>query len=249
MRVGGGFALGASMDHFVFWGTDVMSFVNAKTPNAISFLFVAYTLTPHATYPEQPREAIEALVYLLEDLKRAPGSISLGGDSSGGNLCLAILSQILHPTPELPTLKLEAPLKTMLLLSPWVSFRMDFPSCNSNAHRDITADKAEILWATTYLAGAASTPYAEPLDADSDWWRGAESVVQHAICTAGTDEIAFDAVKQWSDKYKSATSDGHLEFVLGHREVHIAPVIRLLFMDSKPTEQGEAIKAFLLARL
>ena len=237
------------MDHFVFWGTDVMASVNSKTPNAISFLFVSYTLTPHATYPAQPREAIEALVYLLEDMKRAPSTISLGGDSSGGNLCLAILSQALHPTSDLPLLKLDQPLKTMLLLSPWVSFRMDFPSCTSNANRDVTEDKAEIMWATTYLAGTATTPYAEPLVAESDWWRGAENLVQHVICTAGTDEIAFDAVRQWVDKYKSVTPSGHLEYVSGHREVHIAPVIRLLFGDAKPTDQGEAIKAFLLARL
>jgi acetyl esterase/lipase len=226
-----------------------MASVNAKSPNAISFLFLAYTLVPYATYPSQLRESVETLSYLLTDLKRRPETLSLGGDSSGGNTCLAVLSHILHPHPDLEPLPIAGPLKTMLLLSPWTSFRVDFPSCTTNADRDVTVAKAEQMWGSTYLGGAPSTPYAEPFDADPTWWKGSEKVVDHVICTAGTDEIALDAVTLWVDRYRSATPQGHLEYVLGHREAHIAPVIRLLYKDAAPSQQGEAIKAFLLDRL
>lgn len=246
---GGGFSLDGSPDHLDFWGGDVMAHVNKERPDSVAFLFLAYTLVPYATYPTQICEAIEALSYILEQLGKAPSNVSLGGDSAGGNLCIAVLSHLLHPSPDLPSLKTSGPLKLMLLLGPWTSFRMDFPSCESNSDRDITTTRAEIMWSSTYLAESASTPYAEPHSAEPGWWRGAENRVEHIICTAGSDEILVDSITQWVEKYTSVTPKGHLRYVVGHREIHTAPIMRLLFKDSPPTQQGEAIKAFLLARL
>lgn len=246
---GGGFSLDSSSEHLTFWGKDVMSHVNKQSPETLSFLFLAYTLVPFETYPKQIQEAVEALKYLTEDLKRAPTTISLGGDSAGGNICLAVLSHLLHPHPHLPPLTLNQPLKTVLLMAPWVSFRTDFPSATSNADRDIVSTQNSEMWSSTYMAGEPSTPYAEPFSADPDWWKGAEKVVHYVICTAGSDELLLDQITQWVDKYKSVTPASHLEYVIGHRECHIAPIVELTLGDSTPTQQGEAFKAFLLAKL
>lgn len=226
-----------------------MNHVNNQNPESLSFLFLGYTLVPFGTYPTQIQESVEALKYLTEDLKRSPNTVSLGGDSAGGNLCLAVLSHLLHPHPDLPPLTLQQPLKTVLLMAPWASFRTDFPSAKSNADRDIISTQNSDAWSSTYMAGKSSTPYAEPLSADSDWWKGAEQVVDHIICTVGSYELLLDQVTQWVDKYKSVTPANHMEYVVGHRECHIAPIVELTLGDSAPTQQGEAFKSFLSARL
>ncbi|ETN37761.1 uncharacterized protein HMPREF1541_07384 [Cyphellophora europaea CBS 101466] len=246
---GGGFSLDGGAEHLNYWGQDIGKHLNDKTPNAVSFLFLAYTLVPYATYPTQIREAVEALEYLTGNLKRSPSTISLAGDSAGGNMCLAVLSHLLHPHPDLPLLKLDSPLKSLILVAPWTSFRTDFPSAKTNAHRDIVSVEISRRWSTAYLAGAASTPYAEALDVDGDWWKGADTRVDQILCVVGSDELLLDPITQWVAKYRTATSEGHLEFVVGYREIHIAPLIEPFLADAVPTQQGEAIKSFLEARL
>lgn len=247
--LGGGFSIDSGSEHFTFWGTHVRDHVNSQSPDTLSFLLLAYTLVPFGTYPTQVVEAVGALKYLTEELKRSPSTISLGGDSAGGNLCLSVLSHLLHPNPELPPLILNGSLKTMLLLAPWTSFRTDFPSGKSNGDRDIITTQNGDTWASDYMRGVPSTPYAEALSAEPDWWKGAEHVVDHIICTAGSDEVLIDPITQWVNKYKSVTPEDHLEYVVGHREVHIAPIIELTLGDTTPTLQGEAIKAFLRTKL
>ena len=86
-------------------------------------MFLEYTLVPHATYPKPIYEAVEAVKYVLEDLHRPASQIMLAGDSAGGNMCLGVLSQIMHPSPDFPSLnlgegeKLKAIVETILPLS------------------------------------------------------------------------------------------------------------------------------------
>lgn len=109
-----------------FWQGVAQALTNEGIPT--SWLHVTYTLTPHATYPTQFREAVEALRYITQDLGRSPREVILVGDSAGANLCLALLSHLSHPSLDAPQLAITDTLKPVVLLSPWLSFRHDWPS-------------------------------------------------------------------------------------------------------------------------
>ncbi|KAL6241706.1 hypothetical protein RBB50_011488 [Rhinocladiella similis] len=245
---GGGFSLDGGPEHLFFWGNLVRS-LNTDSPQSVAILFLAYTLVPYATYPTQIIEAIEALQHLIQDIGRSPSTVSLGGDSAGANICVAVLSHLLHPCPDLPALSLEKPLNSLILVGPWISFRADFESGKYNAARDIVDVSCGSKWSTAYMNGASSTPYAEALNANQGWWYGAETKVERVLCVAGSHEVLIDAIKIWIEKYRSETPNGHLEFVIGRHEAHIAPIFEPALGDSSSTQQGESIKAFLKAQV
>ncbi|RMD40504.1 hypothetical protein DV735_g4636, partial [Chaetothyriales sp. CBS 134920] len=237
---GGGFSLEGGAEHFQFWGNDVLSDLKSAG-KSVAFLFLQYTLVPHGTYPVQVTEAIEGLRYVTQDLKRSADTILLGGDSAGGNMALAVLSQALHPSPDLPKVYIDKPLKGLVLIAPWVRFVHQTESVANNKYKDIvTAEVAEV-WSSGYLAGKETSPYIEPGTADASWWKDAP--VEHIVCVAGRDELLFDAITEWVGKYKSVNGPESITFVIGEHEVHIAPLIELRLGDTTPTQQGEAIKS------
>jgi acetyl esterase/lipase len=197
---GGGFSLDGDDTHIRFWNsvqTDVKD-----SGITIAFLFLEYTLVPHATFPKPIYEAVEAVKYVMEDLKRPASQIMLAGDSAGGNMCLGVLSQIMHPSPELPELKLgeSEKLKAIIGVAPWVSFGLDYQSEKKNRYKDLVTTQAAVYWSSTYLAGKPSSPFAEPLDAPVDWWKDAK--VEQVLVTAGGNEVLVDPIGQWVEKYK-----------------------------------------------
>jgi acetyl esterase/lipase len=171
-----------------------------KVNKSVAFLFVAYTLVPFGTYPVQFREGVEALDYVLNDLGRFPSDVILAGDSAGGNMCLAVLSHLSHPSPDVPEVKLDSKLKALVLVAPWVSFRTDWPSSHSNQYKDIVVPAVGRMWSSGYLAGRPTSPYAEALEAPASWWEGAK--VEQLLCVAGSDEILIDPITKWIEKYK-----------------------------------------------
>lgn len=249
LHSGGGFSLDGDFDHIRFWADNIGNDLNSESEDNIAFLFLAYTLVPFATYPTQIHEAAECLKYVLSELKRGPSDITIAGDSAGATICLALLSLMLHPNPDLPEVSVDKPLKAIVLLGPWLSFEYDCSSARTNAQKDILDVRSESMWARDWLAGKASTPYAEPLDADAEWWKGAELKISHCFCASGGHEILLDHTKAWAEKYRSVTPDNHFELVIGDSECHIAPIIEPLLMDSNPTDQGEAIRSFFKARV
>jgi acetyl esterase/lipase len=170
---------------------------------SVAILYLEYTLVPHATYPTQIEQAIEAVNYVKNDLQRSASRIILAGDSAGGNMCLAVLSQAMHPTSDLPKVELDKPFKSLLLVAPWVSFDMTFPSAKRNAYKDIVSSYAGGLWSSDYLAGKATSQYAEALSADPSWWKNPQ--VEHIVCVAGADELLVDPINAWVEKYKVRT--------------------------------------------
>ena len=170
------------------------------TGKSVAWLFVAYSLTPHRTYPSQICEAIEALNYVHEEKHRSPSEIIIGGDSAGGALTLAILSHLSHPSPDFPNVKISGKLKAAVVMAPWVSFRFDWPSFKSNELKDtITAIRAQ-EWASLYQNGKPSNNYIEAVEAPASWWE--EAQVEKMLCTAGGDEILLDPISEWAAKYK-----------------------------------------------
>ena len=195
---GGGFSLDGGQEHLDFWSKVQGDLAEAN--KSVSFLFVAYTLVPHGTYPTQFREGVEALDYVLNDLGRFPSDIILAGDSAGANQCLAILSHLSHPSPDVPELKLDQKLKALVLVAPWVSFKTDWPSMQRNLYKDIVTPKAGAQWGADYLGGQVTSPYAEALEAPASWWEGAK--VEQLLCVAGGDEMLLDPINAWVEKYK-----------------------------------------------
>jgi len=241
---GGGFSLDGGEEHLNFWSHVKQDL--AKANKSVSFLFVAYTLVPMATYPTQFREGVEALDYVLNDLGRFPSDVLLAGDSAGGNMCLAVLSHLSHPSPDVPALKVDAKLKAIVVVAPWVSFKTDWPSMQSNMYKDIIVAASGKRWSEDYLAGRPTSPYAEALEAPASWWRDAK--VEHLLCVAGSDEMLVDPINMWVDKYKSVNPDT-ITYVVGKGEAHVAPIIEPRFGNSTETEQGQAINSFLKSRL
>ncbi|KAF7503586.1 hypothetical protein GJ744_003614 [Endocarpon pusillum] len=241
---GGGYALDADEFHLNFWHSVQKDLDTAGT--SVAWLFVAYSLTPHRTYPTQICEAIEALKYVHEEKHRPSSEIIIGGDSAGGALTLAILSHLSHPSPDFPNVEISGKFKAAVVIAPWVSFRLDWPSFKRNQFKDtITAIRLQ-EWASLYQNGKPSNNYIEPVEAPPSWWK--EVQVEQMLCTAGGDEILLDAVSEWVAKYKSVHPD-ITTYVVGKDECHIAPIMEPMLMDTSETEQGKAIKAWLKARL
>lgn len=177
----------------------------ASAGKDFAIFYLEYTLTPHATYPHQIIESVEALQYVLNDLGRSASEVILGGDSAGGNLSLAILSHLSHPMEGVPKVTIDKPLKALVLLAPWVSFRTDLDSHTRNQYKDLISTPVGTMWSNDYLNGKESTPYAEALRAPAEWWKDAK--VEQVMVTAGADEILVDPISLWVEKFKVSLDD------------------------------------------
>lgn len=93
---------------------------------------VDYRLSPEATFPLALHDAISAYLYLIDppsDLnlpRYKPEQITLAGDSSGGNLCMALTIWLRDYQN-----KYRMP-GSLTLLSPWLDLNMCYPSWKLN---------------------------------------------------------------------------------------------------------------------
>ncbi|KAH7127343.1 Alpha/Beta hydrolase protein [Dactylonectria macrodidyma] len=187
---GGGFGLPPNEGHpkFLIECQEKLS----QKGKRVAIALLEYSLTPESQYPTQPQQALLALQQVLKK-GFDPSNIVLGGDSAGGNLTLAVLSLLSHPAPPFPTVKLTAPLRGALLISPWVSFSTQSESFQSCAHRDYVNKLQVFEWADAYCPSPIRNEYSEPARAGSDWWKGLP--VQEVLVLAGGMEVFHDDVK------------------------------------------------------
>lgn len=155
---------------------------------------------PNASYPTQFSQAVEALRYVLEDLRRAPREIMLASDSAGGNLCLAILSHLMHPSKDVPRLEASSPLRGMILMPSWICCKASWPSMTQNLYKDINSLDALHEWSLDYLNGRASDNYFEPIRAAREWWINAP--VERTLVVAGEDKVFLNPITLWVETYK-----------------------------------------------
>ena len=182
-----------------------LTFANSLTSSKTSVLMLAYTLAPHATYPNQLRQAVSLLSLLLTERKVFPENISMGGDSAGGNLVLAVLSHILHPRPDIPCLDLHGGrFRGAILLCPWATFDTSYASVKYNGPKDYVSKTVNDRWSKSFLGGATSDGYTEPLllPPEDPWWVGLEGVVTEILVTVGGDEILLDSVIELTSRLK-----------------------------------------------
>lgn len=185
-------------EHLEFWRRIQVELSNSSVDIAV--FFPIYTLIPHASYPTQFQQASEALSYVVKDLGRNPQDIILAGDSAGGNLCIAIISHLSHPSRDIPRVEIETCLRGMILISPWVSFDTSWPSMTYNLGKDIDAIETLRDWAHSYLNGRAGDNNSEPVLAPVDWWKGAQ--VDRTLVVAGSDEVFIDSIRAWTENFK-----------------------------------------------
>jgi acetyl esterase/lipase len=140
----------------------------------------------------------------------SPSNIIIGGDSAGGNLTLQLASQLLHPHPSLPTLRLPSharaetdrefpePFGGMLLISPWLEYNADAPSFARNSMRDVIPLRGWQLCADTVRPGIvpALHDHLEPGIAPDGWWKGLGRVFPRVLITAGEYECIVDSIQR-----------------------------------------------------
>ncbi len=88
-----------------------------------------YKLSPDYIYPVQLNEALDLWNELTEHRHINPGNIILGGDSSGGNLVLALMLHLRDRKREMPN--------SAFLLSPWTDMTASGESYKTNYQNDV----------------------------------------------------------------------------------------------------------------
>ena len=129
---------------------------------------------------------------------------------------LQFASQLLHPHPSLPTLRLpshasaEADVNSSargefpesfggaLLISPWLEFNADAPSFARNSARDIIPLNSWQLFGDIVRQGIvpALHNHLEPGIAPSGWWKGLGRVFPRVLITAGEHEGIIDPIQK-----------------------------------------------------
>lgn len=203
---GGGFNIPPSMQHLRF-----LTHIREQLPD-VAVLVPAYSLVP-VTYPQQLKEGVEALRYVLETLKVPPNKICVAGDSAGGNLALGVLSHVLHPHREIEPLRwieegmeyAQSPkLDSLLLMSPWCSFSMKAtvdPMYNLNKEKDLVDDRIGKKWSSAFLGGKEGDAYSEPLKTmdEMGWWKGLPRLVDQVWVSAGEEEVLLGSIQEMKD--------------------------------------------------
>jgi len=185
-------------------------------------------LAPEYPFPKQLRQTIAAVQHLL-DKGVSLSNIIIGGDSAGGNLALQLASQLLHPHPSLPTLRLphastetDAPSSEflesfggMLLISPWVEYNANAPSFARNRTWDSLPLHAWQTFADIIrqVVVPALHHHLEPGIAPHGWWKGLGRVFPRVLITAGEYEGSVDQIQRTAEAIAEEVKDTTL-FVL-----------------------------------
>ncbi|KAK2801410.1 hypothetical protein FQN51_005304 [Onygenales sp. PD_10] len=240
---GGGFSVSAGIAYYQVF-SEIINTLNAEGKD-IALFFLTYTLTPHAIYPTQLKQAVAAVRYITDKTPRNPSNVFLGGDSAGGNLVLGILSHISHPHKAIEPLEVSEPFAGALAISPWVSFSLDFPSVKYNQYKDMLSREILQRWSSQYIADLESDNYLEPLRAPAEWWK--DIMVKDVLIVTGSDDLFVSAITEFVEKFKTAFPS--ITFVIGPDEPHDGPIICRTIGDKTETVQGKAFSTFLSSRL
>jgi hypothetical protein len=175
----------------------------------VSIFSLSYYLAPQGVYPTQIKQALAALQHVIEKDGRNPGSILVGGDSAGANLCSALLLHLGRPHPLVsPTeggvaspFRLRAPLKAALLISPWISFDTQKPSFQQNRTSDYLTIEALNRASHAYIgSGNKHDEYSEPINASVEHWTDvANHAVEKIFVWGGGGEILIDGIKEFAN--------------------------------------------------
>ncbi|KAF8626654.1 hypothetical protein AX15_004745 [Amanita polypyramis BW_CC] len=182
-----------------------------------------YTFVPDAVFPVQLKQTVLALQHLL-DLGVHPQDIQLGGDSAGANLIFQLLSHMLHPVDNVPTVKLDTPLRGACLISPWILMDgiHEYPSFK-NEHDIINGGVAR-YWGRLLSEGSPEkyTPYIQALRAPDAWFEGIDHIVDRLLITTGDIDLLRDTIVEFKGMIERHHPD--VGFILQEHGVHDGPL-------------------------
>lgn len=165
-----------------------------------------------------------------------PSNLHLVGDSAGANLLTGLLSHILHPLDTVrPIIAPKGSIKSVYLMSPWISLVSSSPSMVNEASEDMATCSGLGGAGSMLMASvpAEQRAYAEPIYAPDGWFEGLDTVVERLLVTAGEEELMRDDILQFSDiltKHKSQYT-----FILQPGGLHDDPILD--FMAKVPLDQ------------
>ncbi|RFU34699.1 hypothetical protein B7463_g1614, partial [Scytalidium lignicola] len=163
-------------------------------------LVVSTGLAPRYQYPYQLSQGVTALKYLLEETERNPSDIALIGDSTAGNLVLALLSHINHPLQEVQPLQIEEKFGGAILVSPITDFNAKTSSTITNAKKDWIAPSTIPTWGDNYAGHRERDVYINPTMGSEEWWKDVK--VKEVIVLYGEYELSRDSINTWVTKFK-----------------------------------------------
>lgn len=225
--------------------------------NKLAIFCVAYTLVPHAHYPVQIGEAVEALRYVLASPGASPQRTIIAGDSAGGNLVLAVLSHIsghAHPQSNIVRpLEVSGNLFGAIALAPWCSSDAErFPSARRFGHRDLVTEDIAKYWIKAYKNNNAikDDNFIVPELAKPEWWKTAK--VSSFLALAGEHEVLRDSILSWAQHFQEGAPDVDFKLVVGKKEFHCAPLIskgEKALIGNEEVYQEAAIRHWVKSRL
>lgn len=168
--------------------------------------------------------------------------IILGGDSCGGNICLALVSIALHFDKTFPKLESTTPIAGMFLISPWTSFSTNSGSYEENKVKDIFSSNQTHEWVNNFVNEDERNEYSEPVRALSSWWKKAP--VLKTLVISGDDELFRDDIQILSRRLKDAGLD--VNAVNCTNQVHIECILDAETGD-EPGQMSFEIWAWLIA--
>uniref|UniRef100_A0A8H7K9K8 Alpha/beta hydrolase fold-3 domain-containing protein n=1 Tax=Bionectria ochroleuca TaxID=29856 RepID=A0A8H7K9K8_BIOOC len=207
---GGAFVINDGRDETSGFGCKLLTDSGVGIDAVLSLQYRLSGYGGRAPFPAAFQDCLTAYLYLIRTLEIPPRQIVLCGDSSGGNLAIALIRYI-HEfgTSDIPLPKCAA------LFSPWVS-PLDFDVSKSPRSNSDYLPSSFLQWgAVTYTTGvsnASSNPYIVPLG--------------HAFATSvpifvntGTAEIFLDVVRKWAEEMQ-AVEGNQVEVHLEDSGVH-----------------------------
>lgn len=194
--------MAANLAFFEFWENLIIS---SRTNNKDLAVFaLTYTLTPHAVYPTQLTQAVQALRY-INSQKQRPKSILLGGDSAGASLAMGVLSHLAHPHPSIPEVKLRQPLAGTVLMAIPPSMNEELLEGREIYNRgDIIVPDIAIQWGRLYLSNSKRDFYTDPFDAPESWFKVLP--VKKILVLGGENEILRPIMEEFVDKVKVSST-------------------------------------------
>ncbi|KAI0156513.1 alpha/beta hydrolase fold-3 domain-containing protein [Xylariaceae sp. FL1272] len=149
-------------------------------------------------FPAALQDAVTSYLYLLKTLHVPATQVVLAGDSSGGNLAVALLRYLHHFGS---TINVSPP-KCAVLISPWVE--PFYYNTGDNPHR-----KTDFVpstyghWGANAYAGrwpnARSDPYVTPLGKPFP-------TPVPIFASAGTAELFYERILEWSEQMRQFTT-------------------------------------------
>ncbi|KAI5290599.1 hypothetical protein KEM54_001042 [Ascosphaera aggregata] len=236
---GGGYALPATDGYFQFYLKLIDDM--RKEGKSLCIFALTYTLAPDAQYPVQIKQAVACLRYILQLGTWDEERIFIGGDSAGGNLTCAILSHIAHPHPEVQPLE-TTQLGGALLLSPWTYLQSEFHGHVIDSCGDLVSEHVGGTWSSGYLGNAPNDNYTDASTAPGEWF--VAYPVRRIFVSAGGNEILLPAIEMLVNNLR-AGFQGQIDFVVGKREAHVAPIYDPFLGCKKETEQAKALRKWL----